>query len=739
MALSLHQMDSAKVYCRLCLDHARRARDYFWQAKGLACFAACIYYQDDYEGAIQYFDSALQVLHLYRLQAKHPLPEAAAFQAFLLRNLALFHVMSGRLADGECYYKLAYKEAQANHDTNGMSIALEGLGNIHYARVNLVAALDHYQQALALMRAIEGDDTSLLSAIANVYKRQSKIDSALVYYFEVLKRAEASQNQRMAVMVLMNIGIAYASNGEHEKALVYYDKALALAERYGFKYQIARLLANRAASLSEMGHNEAAISIYERALPLYQELGDLTGELITRLNIVIIRQRQGQYRESIEEIRKLLALHEKTNARDVITRAHLSAVVALQALGRFREAATHLNKAIQLAESIGDISLLTNVYEVAHNYYKAVGLPSKALEAYERFIAYRDSMQSAENQKALVARELTYEYEKQRALDQAEHQKALLAQELKSQRQRQWLYIVGSVLAGVVVLLGIVVWFLRLTQRQKRAISAANAELAEKNRIIAQKNQNILDSIHYAKRIQETVLPSQARWQQCFPNSFVLYLPKDIVAGDFYWMEAVGNYLYLAVCDCTGHGVPGAMVSVVCSSALSRAVREEGLQNTGDILNRVREIVIQTLIVEGDKHLRDGMDALLVRFDILNPSQIEFTGANRNLWLVHQGKLLEIKGDRQPVGWFEVMRSFTTQTVELLPGSTLYFLTDGYMDQFRVGAGEKLKTKRVKEYITSLWALEPAKQRAALLSFFEEWRGVGEQIDDVTVVGVQVA
>ncbi len=283
---------------------------------------------------------------------------------------------------------------------------------------------------------------------------------------------------------------------------------------------------------------------------------------------------------------------------------------------------------------------------MAHNYYKETGQPGKALEAYERFIAYRDSVRSVDNQKALVAQELTYAYEKQRALDQAEHQKTLLAQELKTQSQRQWLYIIGSILAGVLILLGVVVWFLRLTQRQKRAISVANAELAEKNRIIQQKNQDILDSIHYAKRIQEAILPTSGRWQQYFPNSFVLYLLRDIVAGDFYWMEAVGSYLYLAVCDCTGHGVPGAMVSVVCSSALTRAVREEGLQGTGEILDRVRDLVIETFKIEGNKHLRDGMDALLVRFDTLNPTQIEFTGANRNLWLVHQGRLVEVKGDR---------------------------------------------------------------------------------------------
>ncbi len=169
MTLSVNEMESAMIFCRACMEHAKRAKDYFWQAKGLACIAACIYYQDDYKGAIQYFDSALRVLHLHRLTASRISSEATKFQIFLLRNLAMFYVMNDQLADWECYYNISYEEAKASYDTNGMAIALEGIGNIHYSRLNLLAALDYYQQSLALIRAIGGDETSVLSAIANAH------------------------------------------------------------------------------------------------------------------------------------------------------------------------------------------------------------------------------------------------------------------------------------------------------------------------------------------------------------------------------------------------------------------------------------------------------------------------------------------------------------------------------------------------------------------------------------------
>jgi serine phosphatase RsbU (regulator of sigma subunit) len=258
----------------------------------------------------------------------------------------------------------------------------------------------------------------------------------------------------------------------------------------------------------------------------------------------------------------------------------------------------------------------------------------------------------------------------------------------------------------------------------------------EQKKIVEQKNKDILDSINYAKRIQNAILPSMVVWKQHLPDSFVLYLPKDVIAGDFYWMEVAVNYIYVAAADCTGHGIPGAMVSVVCANALTKAVLEEKLTETDQILNKTRELVIEKLTSEDN--IRDGMDICLIRMD-KHTNQIQYSGANRPLYVIKDGTLEEYKPDKQPIGRYDDMNPFSKQEFLLQKGNMLFLTTDGYADQFGGEKGKKIGTRAFKDLMVKISALPNCdEQKNELANYFHKWKGREEQMDDVTVIGIKL-
>jgi serine phosphatase RsbU (regulator of sigma subunit) len=272
--------------------------------------------------------------------------------------------------------------------------------------------------------------------------------------------------------------------------------------------------------------------------------------------------------------------------------------------------------------------------------------------------------------------------------------------------------------------------------------------------IIEQSHKEIKASMTYAKRIQSAILPSLKLIQKNIEQSFVLYKPKDIVAGDFYWMEFQGlpkNEVLFAACDCTGHGIPGAMVSVICNNALNRAAREYKLTEPGVILDKSREIVIEEF-EKSDDIVKDGMDISLVHIKFIEKegtkkTSVKWAGANNPLWVLRNDEdtITQLKPNKQPVGVHSKSSAFTTHSLELNEGDLLYLFTDGYQDQFggvdfssRQSGGKKFKAVKLKELLVSIRNESMEQQKEILDKKFEEWRGGLEQVDDVCVIGVRL-
>lgn len=262
----------------------------------------------------------------------------------------------------------------------------------------------------------------------------------------------------------------------------------------------------------------------------------------------------------------------------------------------------------------------------------------------------------------------------------------------------------------------------------------AEAHINEQKLQLEDKNREVLDSINYAQRIQRAILPSHRLIESYLPTSFIMYLPKDIVSGDFYWIDKKNNTIFFAVADCTGHGVPGAMMSVICQNALNRVVNEFEITKPAAILDKLSVLVEESFSKSGSD-VRDGMDITLCSLDSATMT-LEYAGANNPVYYISNGVLTEVKATKQPIGRFESRIPFVNHQIKLKKGDAVYLFSDGIADQFGGPEGKKFKYKRLKEILLANYGKTQAEQKNALISAFSSWKGMNEQIDDVCVMGV---
>lgn len=300
----------------------------------------------------------------------------------------------------------------------------------------------------------------------------------------------------------------------------------------------------------------------------------------------------------------------------------------------------------------------------------------------------------------------------------------------------------------------------KIEVEEQRDFAKKQQKITEEQKIIVEeKNHEIMESIHYAKRLQDAILPSDMAVKSMLPESFIYYQPKDIVAGDFYFVEEISinntKTAFFAAADCTGHGVPGAMVSVVCANALNRAVKEFKLTDVGQILDKVTDLVIESF-EKGEDVIKDGMDIALCALD-KQSGMLHYSGANNPLWILSKNEKLnteseyktlsieenlvflhEIKATKQPVGQFDNRQNFQVKQVQLQKGDEIILSSDGFPDQFGGEKGKKYMSLKFKKYLLSISELSSESQKLNLIKEFKHWTTGHEQIDDVCVIGVKI-
>ena len=551
---------------------------------------------------------------------------------------------------------------------------------------------------------------------------------------------------------LNNFGIIYADHGDYSKAIDYYTRSLKIKEKLGNKKGIASSLNNIGLIYSGQGDYSKAIDYNTRSLKIQEKLGNKKRIASSLNNIGEIYRYQGDYSKAIDYYTRSLKIQEKLGNKVGIAVSLSNIGYIYQNQGNYDRAKEYISRSLHIAQAIDYAIVTKEASSLLWKVNKKLGKYKKALEMYELYVTTKDNLESKENEREVVRQEYKYAYEKQAATDSvkaAELYKIQAVQiaankaEAKAQKQQKTYLFIGL---GLLALFGVFMFNrFRVTHKQKNiidqqktAVENQKAELEYTHKKLAEQLHEISDSIIYAKRIQDAIMPSMAAIKEALKNCFVMYLPKDVVAGDFFWMEQVDDITYYAAADCTGHGVPGAMVSVVCSNSLNKALLEEGIREPGKLLDRTREIVVERL-TKSSIDVKDGMDISLCALN-LKTKKLQWAGANNPIWILRKGatQIEDIKPNKQPIGLYHPSTPFTTHQLELNKGDSIYVFTDGYQDQFGGSKGKKFKVKQLKEIILENSELSMNDQLILLKTTFLQWKGELEQLDDVCMIGVKI-
>ena len=587
--------------------------------------------------------------------------------------------------------------AQETGNKSNTRDAMFGLGVRYMNQAEYVKASQFLFPALSLSDSI-GDEESQLrvrNSIGNLYAHQNQFATAAPYYEQALALARKSGNKAREGVIVGNLGnIYYMQAGEDtahlDKALEYYKEALAIAEEQEDTLRLITMLNNVALVYCEKQMFDEALSVSGKVMGMILQQTDSTDLIFALTNYGRIYREMKDYDKAVDYYSDALRISLSMNRRDMVMESYRSLAICYELKGDFKTAYE---------------------YQVKHTMLG-------------------DSLINSENTEIITDLKNKIESERRENEIRELKQKSEIA-DLASSRQHLFLAIS---IGGLVTLGG----FAFLLFNRARVKERANRLLGNQNLIIAQKNKDITDSSNDARRIQESLLASEKEMARFLPEFFIFFRPRDIVSGDFWWITKKEEQVFLCAADCTGHGVPGAFMSLLCISFLNEAVTEKGIYSPDEVFNYVRSRIIASLGTEGSSGNSDGMDGVLCRF---NPAtlRLAFACANNPLWIIRNGELTEHKPDKMPVGKFHgELAPFRLQEVQLQKGDTVYLLSDGYADQFGGPSGKKFMYRKLKELLLAHATLPMQEQSALLDRTFYSWKGNLEQVDDVLVIGFRV-
>lgn len=691
-------------------------------------------------------------------------------QAEAYNNKGILAQQSGDYKKALEYISKSLSLQESIQDKNGISVALMNIGYIHNTLGDIPKAMDYWHRSLKIQEGA-GDKKGMAYSLNNmgtVYHHQGDIYKALDYLHRSLKIQEDIDDKKGISNSLNNIAGIYGNLGDQNKALEYYKRSLKIREELKDQRAIATGLNNMGYTYTKMGVYEKAMEYYQKSLAIREAINDKKGIANSLSNIGSSYMRDGDKAKALDCFKRALLLQLEIKHKEGTATSFSRIAELMMGIGKLDEALKYALQSMQISKELGYPEYINDAASILKSIYKRQSNFKEALAMHELEINMRDSLTNEESKKESVRKSFQYQYEKKAAADSvknAEEQKVknalLTAQNAQLQKEKTTRF---ALFGGIILIAAFAIFAFnrfRVTRRQKDIIAEQKEavekqkELADTRRVIAEeqkeiikeKQKEIIDSIQYASKIQQAILTTEEYIQEHFKNEFfIFYKPKAIVSGDFYWASSVGNQqasdssqlFYLAACDCTGHGVPGAFMSLLNISYLNENVIGKGLRNPAEVLNAQREQIIHSLNPSGLENSKDGMDCVLCAFDMSN-MQLDFAAANNPLWLVRDNAIIEYKGDKMPVGKHDFdNKPFTKHSIELQKGDVIYIFTDGFADQFGGASGKKFMYKKLKETLLSISSLSMHNQHSHLEKCLHDWMGNTEQVDDITVIGVRV-
>jgi len=575
-----------------------------------------------------------------------------------------------------------------------------------------------------------------------IYKEKGDYGRALDNFFQSYKIFEETQNTKGMANCLGNIGMVYFDQMDYKRALDAYRKSYDLFKEIGNKKGQASAIGNMGIVYRNLKKHAEALDCYSKALKIYTELNDLQGISSAYLNTGIIYKENKDYKRALDYYFKAQELDVKlgNNSGQAINYGNIGRVYLLQK--KIDLAELYFKKAININKRLGNLFYIEADFYGLSEVYSYKKDFKNALFYFKKHIETKDSIYSERNKKASLVKELQFNYEKEKAIKDAEFaQKMAIAKQEKEKQN----FISNSLTLGLIIFL---IFLLITTNRlyvirkrkniienQKKIIENQKTVLTEQKKILEEKNKDITDSINYSKRIQNAILPSFKKWITFFPESFIIYLPKEIISGDFYWLEEAQGKIYFAVGDCTGHGVPGALISFICSGALSESLQEMKFYRTDDILNNANKIIRKKL--PGQDNIHDGMDICLLCWD-KTKNKLELCSANISFYYV-TNELHEIEPDRVSIGFYQNDFPFTVHELPTENIKYIYLSTDGFYLQSSRENPISIPGKKIfEELLYQCSKLPINEQKNILINAFTEWNKNTEQADDVTLIGINL-
>ncbi len=639
--------------------------------------------------------------------------------------------------------------------------------------------------------------------IGFAYETDGDYGNAGKFYLKALKTIETLNNNIELARILNNIGSVYFKQEQYTGALKYWNRALIKVKQLNYDKGISILLMNIGnVYLAKYNKNDStsfhylddAETHYSNSLEIAQQTNDSSTIYLVYNNIGNLYKTKKDISKSLLFYKKALRIANKLNNS-------FNQVEVLSNIGdifsdnkKYNKAIESLKKAEKIALENKYYSLLENIYFNYSYAYERLNNFKNAYSYQNKYVNLRDSLKNDDIAKSFAKNEKKYNYEKR----EKENEKLKITNQLQEEKNtKQRLFLIASIV-GLLLLSFLAIAILRgyrqkrraneLLEKQKTQILDKNTELvhlneeislqrdeieAQRDLVSTQKNQiehihtEVTHSIKYAQRIQTSILPKKQILDNNFTDSFILFKPKDVVSGDFYWFTQMDDITIATAADCTGHGVPGAFMSMLGVSFLKEIVNKEYITNTGLILKKLRKEIINALQQKGETgEQKDGMDMALIAFNH-KTKILQFSGANNPVYIVsdelnilsegtevktflnennEKGKnLYEIKPDKMPIAIYLKMDKFKTHEIQLKGGDMVYMSSDGYADQFGGPKGKKLKYKPFKRLLLENSCKNLEFQHNELDKYIENWKAytdengeIYEQVDDICVVGLKI-
>ncbi|MBL7920840.1 MAG: SpoIIE family protein phosphatase [Bacteroidia bacterium] len=617
------------------------------------------------------------------------------------------------------YFKSNYDSAAANFNkavllskvANNLLVeadAHQNLGIMFSDRSEFQKAISELilAQKIHVQLKNKKNTANIKNNIAVMYIRQKNYALAEKQILEAIALTDTTKQKGLLGYPYSNLGIIYVDKEQHIKATGYYKKALREFEYTFDFYGMSACYNNLYLAYINQNKIDSAIIYNNKLKSVSKKQKDIGNDFLSNLNFEITYQR--------------------FKKNPVLAKCYLDSMRLVLHI---------INKPennVAFYQELATYNFLYGNADTGHFYM-------------DKFLTLKDSITSGEN--AFITSELQTKYESEKKdLELKQTNSELNLEEEKNKRKTIIIWLGTAALGGT--LLFLILAFVNYRRAKKANIIIQNQNLIlelqkkevelQKN-LVEEKQNEIISSINYAQRIQSAVLTGEDVWNKISKEHFIIFQPRDIVSGDFYWAHVLSNgRAVFALADCTGHGVPGGFMSMLGNSFLNELVVENKLFKADEILNRLRDKVIAALYQKGQTQQKDGMDMALCVWNKMDNS-LEFAGANNALYIIRDKQLSEYKGDKMPIGsYLEENKKFAAQKIILQPNDMIYLSTDGFYDQFGGEKGKKFKSKQLEELLVEVSTVSVEEQKQVLISSFARWKKQFEQTDDVSLIGIRV-